>query len=204
MLIASWHSFNNIFTMFSLHYDLAKLPSKRPQGVSGADLVAAAQEWATRIGHADVDVVSGLGGNERCKRWNGLTGYAEPVAEKMPEGCFQLPAGLHQAEHDVARDAAVSTDRAAGDLPFCDEGADVVLGGIGVERNVGPLEHLEQFVLAPVKADEQLVEIGIAGLKHEYLVEPSSDCGDSPRRGLELPRLEQFVEAPDEIADQGQ
>lgn len=52
-----------------------------------------------------------------------------------PERWAELPAGLHQPEHGVACDATIAAHRVPGDLSFGDEAAQIVLRGIGVQRD---------------------------------------------------------------------
>jgi hypothetical protein len=47
---------------------------------------------------------------------------------------------------------------AAPDLSPCDVTKDVVLGAVGMQRNFGAVDHLEQFRLVGMKSCEQAVE----------------------------------------------
>ena len=87
-----------------------------------------------------------------------VPGNAESVAEIDEEGDAELHAGLHQAEQDIARVAAGFADGPAGDLALGDEGADVVFGAVGVERDLGTVKHAQQFALATMKAGQKPVE----------------------------------------------
>ena len=69
------------------------------------------------------------------------SGDPETRAEVVEERDFELGAGLGEAEHDVAGCASLFADRSARDISFCDDGAKVVFGTIGVEGNLGPLEQ---------------------------------------------------------------
>ena len=101
----------------------------------------------------------------------------------MIEGDAELLAGLHQPEHDVAGNATVDTDGAAGDLAPGDEGTNIVLRRVGVQWNIRVLENFEQFSLSSMEAQEQLVELGIAGTSGEYFVELAPKLGDQLRAG---------------------
>ena len=81
--------------------------------------------------------MSGLPDEVREERDRLLGWYAEAVAEIAEEGDVELAAGLHQAEQDVTGLASGLTDGSAGDLALGDEGADVVFGAIGGERDLG-------------------------------------------------------------------
>jgi hypothetical protein len=72
-------------------------------------------------------------------------GNVEAGAEVVEEQDFEL-AGLREAEHDVAGLAAAFADGSAGDFAFGGEGADVVFGGVGVERDIRPVEHAPSTV----------------------------------------------------------
>jgi hypothetical protein len=57
----------------------------------------------------------------------------EAGAEIVPEADAELGAGLHQAEDDVAGNTAGLGAGAAGALAAGDDGAQVVLGVVGVQ-----------------------------------------------------------------------
>ncbi len=99
----------------------------------------------------------------------------------MIEGDAELLAGLHQPEHDVTGNPAVKAYGAAGDLSPGDEGTNIVLRRVGVQWNIRVFEHLEQFSLSSMEAQEQLVERRIAGTSHEYLLEPAPKPVDQLR-----------------------
>ena len=95
----------------------------------------------------------------------------QAVAEVAEERDPELAAGLHQAEHDVARGASCRAHGAAGDLALGHAGADVVLRAIGVQRDLGMLKNTQQFVLAPVQPSKEPVEGDVVGLSPEDAVE---------------------------------
>lgn len=65
----------------------------------------------------------GFRGNKACQLRGGLATDAEPVTEIMVKGQSELLAGLHQAEHGVARNMAVSVHGATRYLSPGDEAA---------------------------------------------------------------------------------
>src|SRR3954465_3398302 len=77
--------------------------------------------------------------------WNGgLVWDGEPSAQGVPERPSELLAGFHQAqEHIPAIPAHVAAGSAA-DLAPGHLGPDVVLRSVGVERDLGAVEHPEQ------------------------------------------------------------
>ncbi len=83
--------------------------------------------------------------DEIGEAWNGARPWdAEAVAEDVVVD-LELRAGLHQTEHGVAGDLTRRTDGPSGDLAFGDDGADVVFGAVGVERDLRPVEDAEQL-----------------------------------------------------------
>ena len=87
---------------------------------------------------------------------------AEAITQVGEEGDAELATGLHQAEHDVACLATIGAHRATRDPALGDAGAQVVFGGIGVERDLRSLHNLQQFVLSPVQASQQLTRFFVA------------------------------------------
>ena len=81
-----------------------------------------------------------------------MIGNAKPVAEVVPEGQTKLFAGLHEAEHVIAGDTPIPALGAAGDFAFDDATAQIVLGGIGAQRDFGSFNNLEPFFLAAQQA----------------------------------------------------
>ena len=53
---------------------------------------------------------------EARQRWDNVATNAESFAKVVSEGKPELLTGLHQAEHGVARNAAVTRHRSAGDF----------------------------------------------------------------------------------------
>ncbi len=83
---------------------------------------------------------SGGGPDEVCEVWDFGSWDTESRADVIIEGQFEFHAGLGEAEHDVAGVAALVADGSAGDFSFGDEGADVVLARVGVERDFRAVE----------------------------------------------------------------
>jgi hypothetical protein len=79
------------------------------------------------------------------------------------EGQSELSAGLHETEHYITSLKAMDAYGAAGDLALGHAGGQIILRGIGMTKNLGLIENLQQFVLAPVQAHEQLVEGKVSG-----------------------------------------
>src|SRR5271169_1513354 len=129
------------------------------------------------------------------------TGDFEAGAEIVPEFDSELAAGLVEAEEGVA---AVAADVGAGssaDLALGDLATDIVLGAVGVQRDIGPFEHFEQFALVGPLAGQQTIESGEAGLVAEDAVEPRRQDRLALRRGMAAPGLQIGVEEPDQAAD---
>lgn len=98
-----------------------------------------------------------------------------------------------------SNDATIPAHRAAGDFSFGDEAAQIVLRGIGVQRDPRPVQHLEQFILSATKTSQKLIELLIAGAQREDPREAFVECGSKAGRGLSSDALECPVEPPDEI-----
>lgn len=107
----------------------------------------------------------------------------------MVKGNVELLAGLHQPEHNIAGDATVEADGSTRDLSLGDEGTNIVLRRIGVQRNLRMFQHLEQFLLAPMEAHKQLVKCLIADGQREDTVESSPVASGCPRRWMALSAL---------------
>lgn len=110
-------------------------------------------------------------------------------------------AGLHEPEHDIAGLAAIGAHGAARNPALGDAGPRVVFGGIGVERDLGPLQHLQQFALSPVQGRQQLTQLLVTGALPEDVVEALGEDGRLLCGRLLLPELQIAVEAPDLVSD---
>src|SRR3954452_6253936 len=104
-------------------------------------------------------------GNER------LACHVEPAAQVIPERDALLGTGLGQTEKSIA---AIASDLAAGagtDLAAGDVAADVVLGAIGVQRDLRPLQYHQQLGLVGMQPRQQPIKADEAGAAAEDTVE---------------------------------
>ena len=95
----------------------------------------------------------------------------EACAEIVPEFDAVLAAGLQEAEKVVAAIAAGVAAGSAADLALGDLATNVVLGAVGVQWDLWPFEHHQQFALVGALAGQQAIEGGEAG-RAEDTVEP--------------------------------
>jgi hypothetical protein len=79
--------------------------------------------------------------DEACEGQDFSAWDAEAVADEVVERQFQFHAGFGQPQHDVTRVAAFFADSSTGNFSFGDEGADVVFGSVGVDRNFRAFEN---------------------------------------------------------------
>src|ERR1700727_2465657 len=128
-------------------------------------------------------------------------GDFEACAEVVPEFDAVLVAGLQEAEKAVAAIAAGFAAGSAADLALGDLATNVVLRAIGVQWDLGPFEHHQQFALVGALAGQQTIERGEAGLVAEDTVEPRRQDRLARRRGMGAPGLQIGVEEPDQAAD---
>ena len=77
-----------------------------------------------------------------------LVWHGKPRAEVIPEGDAELGAVLVEAEKGIAAIATRIASGAAAHFSFGDLTADIVLRSIGVQRNLGPIGHHQQFFFA--------------------------------------------------------
>jgi hypothetical protein len=110
--------------------------------------------------------VSAVGRRRDCDAWD-----IEASTEVIPETDAELGAGLGKGEESIAGVAAGIAAGAAGNFAPCDVTTNVVLRAIGVQRNFGTLEHLEQLRLVGMKPCEQAVEGDEAGFVGEDAIE---------------------------------
>lgn len=88
---------------------------------------------------------------------------AESIAEIRKEGDAELPAGLHQPEHDIAGLAANGAHCTPRDPALGHAGAQVIFRGIGVKRDLRSPQYLQQFGLAAVQAGQQRLPVPVSG-----------------------------------------
>lgn len=122
----------------------------------------------------------------------------QSVAKIVPEGDAQLVAGLEQRQECISAIPPSLAAGAATHLALRDEGADVVFGAVGVERDFWTIEHHQQFSLVRVQPGQQPVQSHKAGSAPEYPVEASQQSGSACRAGIALVDLERFIVAPDQ------
>src|ERR1700712_6081172 len=77
-------------------------------------------------------------------RDSGLVWDGEPGAEVVPERHSELLAGFHQAQERIPTVASGVAAGSAADLAPGDLSADVILRSVGVQRDLGTVEHPEQ------------------------------------------------------------
>jgi len=124
----------------------------------------------------------------------------EAVSEEAVERDVELGAGLHQAEHDVAGDHAGLADGTAGYLALGDDGADVVFRAVGVQWDLGALQHAQEIGLLSMQSAQQTIEQSVSGGFGEDAIEPGSEhAGAFGVRGA-LVGLQVAIEPPDQAA----
>src|SRR6202043_3996390 len=106
----------------------------------------------------------------------GMAWGGETVAKIVPEGNAEFVAGFCQAEESIAAVAAGVAAGAAADLAPADLAADIVLGSVGVQRDLRAVEDEEQFGLVGVKSGEQAIEGNETGAPLEDAVEAGTQC----------------------------
>ena len=88
----------------------------------------------------------------------GMAWGGETVAKIVPERNAEFVASFCQAEEGIAAFAPGVAASAAADLAPGDLAADIVLGAVGVQRDLWAVEDEEEFGLIGVEASEQAVE----------------------------------------------
>jgi len=145
-----------------------------------------------------------LGEDQFGEGWDdGACGNRQPGTEIIPERDVELGAGLDDAEEGVATVAADIAAGAAADLAPGDMAADVILRSVGVQGDLRPVEHHQQFGLVGVEPGEQTIEGHEASFAREDAIEPYpqrglASSGRSATIGLEI-----AVEVPDQVTDGG-
>lgn len=145
---------------------------------------------------------SGSGNDHRGQWGNGWVRCADPqpIAEIAPERQAELLAGLRKAQHAVARQPPVATDRPSGNLPLDDKATQIAFRRIGVERDLGPLQNPQQFRLAAPQPKQQFVEIAIAGADGENPIEPDLKTVSCTLAWTSLIVFQLLVKKPDQLA----
>ena len=119
-------------------------------------------------------------------------------AHEFVERQFQLHAGFGQPQHDVACVATLVADGPAGDFSFRDEGADVVFGSVGVDRNFRAFENAQEPLLVAKQPSEQPIERGVsrAGALEDTVETGAQELGLF-HAGSKLVVLQGAIEPPD-------
>src|SRR6202142_4095908 len=112
-----------------------------------------------------------------------------------------MPFLPQEPEKAVAAIAAGVAAGPAAYLALGDLATNVVLGAVGVQWDLGPFEHHQQFALVGALASQQAIERGEAGLVAEDTGEPRRQDRLARRRGMAAPGFETAIELPDEAAD---
>ena len=125
----------------------------------------------------------------------------EARAEIVPERDPQFETGFCQTNEAVAAVGTRVTAGATANLSPCHLSANVIFRSIGVERNLGTLEHHEQFGLLFVQPSEQTVECDESGLELEDAIEPCQQHALAPLSRTATVSLQGTVVVPDQITD---
>ena len=122
----------------------------------------------------------------------------EPRAEIVPEAETELGTGLGQPEKGVSAVASGVAAGSAADLAPGHLGADVVLRSVGVQRDLGAVEHPQQFRLVGVQPREQPVQDDEAGPAPKQAIKPRPQFGPAAPGWLASVGFEVAVEPPDQ------
>src|SRR5260370_21205581 len=112
--------------------------------------------------------------------------------------CVPCRPFVGEAEEGVAAVATGVASCAAADLSLGDLAADIVLRSVGVERDLGPLQHQEQFAFVGMEPSEQAIEGDEAGLAREDAIEPCRQGGLALLGGMLAIGFESAIEPPDQ------
>jgi hypothetical protein len=110
--------------------------------------------------------------------------------------------GLGNGDEGVDAAAPLVATGAAADFALFDADADVAFGVVGMERDVGAIEHAQEFVLDGEQRVENGVERGKAGGSGiEDAIEAraqSAACGSVDAAGLDV-LFERSIKLPDPV-----
>src|SRR5215210_1663983 len=120
----------------------------------------------------------------------------EPGTEIIPERYSQLVAGLAQPEERIAAIPTHVGARAGADLAPDDLSPDVVLGSVGVQWDLGALQHPQQLRLVRPQPSQQPIEGGKAGSPREDPVKARSQLHSSAAGWCLAIELQIAVEPP--------
>src|SRR3984885_2374907 len=132
----------------------------------------------------------------------GMSYHFESRAQIIPDRDAKLVAGLGETEECIA---AIATNVAPGpcaDFPPGDVTTDVILRTVGVERDLRPVQHDQQFSLVGMQPCQQAVQRDKAGAALEDAVEAGAQGPRPALAGGEPVSFEAGVEVPDQPTDQ--
>jgi hypothetical protein len=136
--------------------------------------------------------------------WNlRLVWHGQSRAEVIPEGDAEFGACLVEAEKGIAAIATRITSGTATHLSVSNLTADVVFRSIGVQRNLGPIEHHEQLTLVGVKPCEQTVEGNESGLACEDAIEAGAQGSPALLIRILAIVFEIAIKRPDQSTNSG-
>jgi len=125
----------------------------------------------------------------------------EPRSEEIPERYAELFAGFGESEEGISAVATVVATGGAADLASDNLAADVVFRSIGVQWDLGMIQHAQEFSLVGVQPGKQAIKGGKTGLSFENAVEAGFECCFAPEIGSKAICLEIGVKPPDQGAD---
>jgi hypothetical protein len=162
--------------------------------LSGFNSVAAAGlSWSERGGAAD-NLTDG---------WDVGAVHTETAAEIVPKGQSVFAQGLGNRDEGVEAAAPLVATGAAADFALFDADADVAFGVVGVERDIGAIEHTQEFALDGEQRVENGVErgkAGVSGIEDAIEAGPqSATCGRVDAAGLGV-LFERSIKLPDTVA----
>ena len=99
-------------------------------------------------------------------------GHVESATQIIPDRDTQFVACLGDAQEGVAAIPSDLTEGSGADLSPSEVTADVVFRSVGVERDVWPFQHHQQFGLVGMQPGEQAVQGDEAGAVAEDAIEP--------------------------------
>src|SRR6202011_4292939 len=96
-----------------------------------------------------------------------MPALTDTIIEVIPERYAELAAGFLQAGEGIATAPTEVTAGAPTDFAFFHVVAHIAFATIGVQRDVRPFQHQQQFCFILAQAPEQLVQALIAGFLAE-------------------------------------
>src|SRR5664279_4344505 len=141
--------------------------------------------------------------DEVGKAGDGIGGDAETIAEVGPERDGVFLAGLFQRQEGIPASSAIFATRARADFSYGDRIADILFGTVGIEGNLGPVEHDQQLGFPLFESGQRVVEGGKAGDPVKDAIEPGLERYLGLRRRAGAINLEVVIEPPDQQSHQG-